>query len=196
MLCLGFLLLNPQGVSSESIKKDSATSEKVPSCESSEFKHFSIEGMPISFKDLPKSILLARNASMYYEDLKSGELKFKAYQSFTTPESKIECASPNPKIESTISFNAPVLLDLSEGKTVGNSIWQFNLIAKGQKVGLWNQASQLLSKSFKLEDWLTNNSDQISFYQVSHDQFEMVIRLADRFDEKILVVVFDSIKGL
>lgn len=189
MLCLGVLLLSSHGALSESLKK-------VPSCASSEFKRYFIEGIQVSPKDLPKSILIARNAQLYYEDLKGGELKFKAFQSFTSPESKIECATPNPKIESTLSFSAPVLLDLSGNNVVGNSVWQFNLIALGQKVGLWNQASQLLSKTFKLEEWLTSNNDQITFYQINHDQFEMVVRLADRFDEKILVIVFDSVKGL
>ena len=194
-LLVSILMIRDNVRAIEAHPSDEAAKNQVPSCNNI-FKKFSADGFQISSRELPKSILIAHNASIYFENIKSGELKLKATQSFVLPISKIDCASPDHGDSLAVNFTAPVLLDLSDRATVGNSVWQFNLMAKGQKVGIWNQVSQLLSHAFKFEDWLAVQKNEISFYQISHDQYEIVIRSQNKIDRKILVLSFDSVREL
>jgi hypothetical protein len=99
-----------------------------------------------SLDQLPKKIFVAQSADFLISEKVSG-LKLWGRQSFVSGEEKVVCATLRKSSETGFSMYAPTLIDLSGAHTVGNSFWQFHMIATEQRAGLWNQRSRFSARS-------------------------------------------------
>jgi hypothetical protein len=149
-----------------------------------------------SIKALPHLVLIGQRA-IYYAESKAGDFRLWGEQSFVKGQSRIVCASikESPKETDSQSFSiyAPTLIDLSGDKSIGDSYWQFHMIANPQQFGIWNKKSRLFPKTTDLESGLLKIGAQVQVIQISKDQFEIqFIRETEKMVET-LSVRFDAV---
>lgn len=133
------------------------------------------------FEALPKAVLVARDAEMWVEGREEGRaVKMHAYQSFmqakTRSQGKVLCGSTPEDFADRFSLMAPTLIDASVGQKVGNSMWQFQMIADRKAYSVWNKKSLGLSKADKLDVIFKNQQTPYRLYQVGHNEFELVVQ--------------------
>ena len=165
-------------------------SSEIPKCEEkpsflSERKEEIVQGLD----GLPRMILVARKASHYIES-RSGKTHLLSEQDFKgTGKSTITCASLADALPRSYSLYAPVLLDLTEKKKSPNSLWQFQLMANAKELGVWNHKTVLDSK------WLNQNAS-LKVYQLTHDEFEIMLIREFGGQTEYLSVRFEAISSL
>ncbi|PIS11781.1 MAG: hypothetical protein COT73_02160 [Bdellovibrio sp. CG10_big_fil_rev_8_21_14_0_10_47_8] len=147
----------------------------------------------VSLKSLPALVFVGKQAD-YYVEGKKKNLRLWGQQSFTRGEEKIICATlPSSQESDAFAIYAPALIDLSEEKKTGNSYWQFHMMVRPDKIGIWNKASRLFSKSRDLEEGLKKIGAQYQFFQRSRDEYELfLIRETDSITE-YLSIRFDAV---
>lgn len=97
----------------------------------------------IHTKNLPKALMVGRVAEVWIES-KDGQLKLHARHNFKNGQKEFLCADLPPNRRENFSFPLVTLLDRSEQKAAGDSVWQFQVMVNGSKLGLWSQKSGLL----------------------------------------------------
>jgi hypothetical protein len=143
-------------------------------------------------KTLPRLVLVGKRA-IYYAESKTGGFRLWGEQSFINGQSKIACASMKESDSQSFSIYAPTLIDLSGDKSIGDSYWQFHMIANPEQFGIWNQKSRLFSKTTDLESGLSKVGAQVQVIQISKDQFEIqFIRESEKMMET-LSIRFDAV---
>jgi hypothetical protein len=150
-----------------------------------------------SIDALPKMIFVGRKADYYVENKKEN-LKIWGQQSFVRAESKIICASAPVTMENNLGFSmyAPTLLDLTRSDNSGDSYWQFHLMPAPKQFGIWKQKSRLFSKAKDLETALSRIGAQIQIYQVTHNEYEMVLTRESEQSFEMLSVYFDAVSDI
>lgn len=164
---------------------------KVPVCQTSENsdKNF---GFKINYSDLPKTVYVARES---IQEIRGAELFVMSRQSFIKVGAKVECASYANNMSSHISFIAPVLIDLTNEQKTKNSFWQFQSMIKENKIGIWNQKTKSLNESHSFQDWLKINRAHIEFFQISHNQYMLLIQMKINKQDVIQKIYFDTISN-
>jgi hypothetical protein len=167
--------------------------DKVSDCQSRpEF----LEAKSLSnLKSLPSMVFVGKSAQYYVED-KNDHFRMWGEQSFVKGSSRIVCASATTEKSRDFSIYAPTLMDLTGDKSVGDSYWQFHMVANSRQFGIWNQKSRLFSKANDLESALGKIEGQVQFRQLSHDEYEMIITREDAATLEVLSVRFDAISNL
>lgn len=167
--------------------------DKVSDCQSRpEF----LEAKSLStLKALPSMVFVGKSAQYYVED-KSDHFRMWGEQSFIKGSSRIVCASASGEKSRDFSIYAPTLMDLTGDKSVGDSYWQFHMVANSKQFGIWNQKSRLFSKTNDLEAGLGKIEGQVQFLQISHDEYEMIITRENATTLEVLSVHFDAISNL
>ena len=136
-------------------------------------------GQRIAFSALPKALLLGRSAeiSVQGQDLQK-DFQIQESQSFLAAETKVLCASTpganfySKSEEFQTEIQAPVLLDLTQENSTGNSVWTFRTQVQKDKVISWNTVSKISSLSFSPNRSIGAQAS-VEVYQVSHDQFRI-----------------------
>lgn len=145
---------------------------------------------------LPHLVFVARKADYYVEN-KEQSFKLWGQQSFTRVDSKVLCATIPAFHEGLqdlrFSIYAPTLMDLTGDQKVGDSFWQFHLMADGTQVGIWNQKSRMYSKAKDFESRLAKMGVQVQVFQISHDEFEVILTRESKQFTETLSVRFDSV---
>ncbi len=148
---------------------------------------------------LPQMVFVGRRADHYVED-KTQNLKIWSQQSFTRAESKVLCASAalskSEKLSKGFSIYAPTLIDLSGDKKIGDSYWQFHLVAEAEKIGVWNQKSRVFSKIKDLEEGLQKTGAKYQFFQLSHDEYELILLKETSTSIEALSIRFDAVRDI
>jgi hypothetical protein len=149
----------------------------------------------LSLKNLPRVVLVGTSAE-YYVETKSTGLKLWGRQSFKSGKSEIVCGQMGQSQNSSFSLYGPTLLDLSGEKNVGDSYWQFHMIANTKNFGIWNKKTWLFPKTKDLEKGIEKTGAQMQVYQISHDEFEMVLTRDSDQAVETLSIRFDAIQNL
>ncbi len=148
-----------------------------------------------SIKDLPKVVLIGKRAIYYVENKNSG-FRLVGEQSFVKGQSRIVCATMPEVSSQSFSMYAPTLIDLTGDQSIGDSYWQFHMIANEKQFGIWNKQSRVFSKSKDLESGLAKTGAQIQVIQISRDQFEIQFsRESDKTNE-VLSIRFDALSQI
>lgn len=133
------------------------------------------------FGALPKAVLVARDAEMWVEGSSDGSpVKMHAFQSFVKPKTRalgrVLCGSTPMNFSDRFSLVAPTLIDVSAGRHVGNSVWQFQVIADNKGYSVWNKQSPSFSKASQLENLLRDQKSEYRLYQLNHNEYELLIQ--------------------
>ena len=103
---------------------------------------------------LPETVLVAREAEFYVEG--GSELKLYGYQSFLKKgpgSSQVLCGNHAPEARERFSLVAPTLIDTHKKSKIGQSLWQFQMVADGSKYSFWNMKSPSFTQQEALEQW-------------------------------------------
>jgi len=168
--------------------------EPVPECRTRP-EFFSHGKVLSSVKALPHLVFIGKRA-IYYTENKSTGFRLWGEQSFVKGQSRIVCASMANSDSQSFSIYAPTLIDLRGDKSIGDSYWQFHMIANTQQFGIWNKKSRLFPKTTDLELGLVKTGAHVQAIQISKDQFELQFsRESDKMIE-ILSIRFDAVTDI
>jgi hypothetical protein len=153
------------------------------------------------FEKLPKILLVAHEADYYVEAKTKGEdVRVHSYQSFTNAHSaensKVVCGTAKSLEDGRFSLFAPTLIDTTAKKEVGQSLWQFQLFTDKEGFSVWNQRSLAFSDKESLEKNLNKFGGNYRIYQLSHDQYEVVISKEEHGVMQYLSVKYDAVKSI
>lgn len=133
-------------------------------------------------KGLPKTVLVAREAQVWVEG-KTGTgapVRLYAVQNFLHPETRefgrVICGQTPVDFQQRYSLVAPTLIDASPERKVGNSLWQFQVIANSGQYSVWNRRSPTLTRSTNLEDLLRDQSSTAKIFQTGPREYEIVVQ--------------------
>lgn len=131
------------------------------------------------FESLPKKAFVAREAQMWVESQdEKNPLKLHAYQSFERNKetAQVLCGNAPTSLAERFSLMAPTLVDLNPTKEVGNSLWQFQVIADRGTYSVWNKKSHSMTKSVSLESLFKNRKSSYRLYQVGQNEYELLVQ--------------------
>jgi hypothetical protein len=153
------------------------------------------------FEKLPQMVLVANEAEYYVESRANGDdVRIHSYQSFSSVDakenSKIVCGSVKSAVSSRFSLFAPTLIDNTVGKKIGQSLWQFQMLTDSQGFSVWNQRSLAFSEKESLEKNVLKFGGNYRIYQLSHNQFEVVISKEVDGLVQYLSIKYDAVKSI
>jgi hypothetical protein len=127
------------------------------------------------FGKLPQIVLVANEADYYVESKNTNSsLKIHSYQSFTStsPKQKAKIICGNVKTTENFRFTlfAPTLIDTTNAKKIGQSLWLFQLLTDKEGFSIWNKRSLAFADDENLEKALLRFGGNYRIYQLSTDQ--------------------------
>jgi hypothetical protein len=154
-----------------------------------------------SFEKLPAVLLVASDAEFYVESKENGEeVKIHSYQSFkegSFEQSKVICGTlPKTANHNRFSLFAPTLIDTTPKKTVGQSLWQFQLLTAPEGFVVRNERSLALVKEQTLERNLEGFGGNYRIYQLGPQQYEIVVSKTTNSSSQYLSIKFDAVQSL
>lgn len=173
---------------------------RAPECETRpEFITEMRTEIPGGLKALPKTVLVARDAEMWVEGSDAGKaVRVHAYQSFVQQKSranaKVLCGSTPADFSNRYSLVAPTLIDSSADRRVGNSMWQFQVIADHKGYSVWNKKSPSLSNADHLESLMQDMKTTYRVYQVSHNEYELLLQKEDAGVVQTLSIRYEALR--
>lgn len=144
-------------------------------------------------------VLVARDSEYYIEARESGrETRARAYQSFI-PQKKMNsprviCGSAPEDLRSRYSMYVPTLIDRTDGKKIGNSIWQFQLMTDSNSFSIWNKQSPVLSEQMTFEKLLKESRAHYKLYYLGNNVYEIVMMREDAGAQHFLSIRYDLVK--
>lgn len=152
-------------------------------------------GPVLNLKSLPPMILVGKKVDYYVENRTSG-LKIWGVQSFKKGDSKILCASSGNFVSESFSMYAPTLIDLTDEKVVGDSYWQFHMIANLKQFGIWNKKSRIFSATKDLDAAFSKIGAQVQIVQHTHNEYELLFTRESEQSIEVLSIQFDAVSSL
>ncbi len=151
-----------------------------------------------SFSDLPSVVLIARDAEYFIEGHKDNErMKLYGYQSFLRPQAgRVLCGDASEKIKDRMSVWAPTLIDNQEEATVGQSVWQFQMLVDSGRFAFWNFKKPSLETRQGLESLIKASGATFKIYQRAHDEYEVLIVKKEGPMIQYLTVRYDAIRKM
>lgn len=174
--------------------KASGISVKIPEC-SARPDFLYQNKTEIDQGQIPKVILVGKRADHYVES-KNSKLKLYGSQSFKKSSSKVICGTARQRESQTFSLYAPTIMDFSSGRGLSSSVWQFQMMANPKEFGVWNQQSRILSKPEALQKRLQDIGGKVQFFQLSQNEYEMVISKETDSLQEYLSIRFDAVNQL
>jgi hypothetical protein len=152
------------------------------------------------FEKLPQLVLVANEAEYYVESKNSDtNLKIHSYQSFTSgggnEKSKIVCGNTKSSANLRYSLFAPTLIDTTKTQKVGQSLWQFQVLSDKDGFAVWNQRSLAFNDGENLEKALLKFGGNYRIYQLSHNQYEVVVSKETEGATQYLSIKYDAVKS-
>lgn len=148
---------------------------------------------------LPETVLVARNAEFYIEGEQAGApIRLHGYQSFlkSNSEAEVLCGNSAESVNNRFALMAPTLIDTHQKMKVGQSLWQFQMMAEGSKYSFWNLKSKTNGKKETLEAWLKNAGANYKIYQRTHDEYELLIVKKDKEVTQYLSIRYDAVSRI
>lgn len=156
--------------------------------------------IPGGLQALPKAVLVARDAEMWVEGQSSAgkDVRVHTYQSFvqekTRATAKVLCGSTPMDFSNRYSLVAPTLIDVSRDQRVGNSMWQFQVIAEHKGFSAWNKKSPSLSQNEKLEGLMRQMKTNYRVYQLSHNEYELLLQKEEGGVVQTLSIRYEALR--
>lgn len=151
---------------------------------------------PLNYKaHWPQVYFVAREVEFYIQGTHEGiDVKLHGAQNFlqTQKPAQILCANA-PNLEARWSMVAPTLIDSRQVPRVGESPWQFQVIAKKGLFAFWNFKSTTLQNPADLESVLKSSAIQYKMYQRSHDEYELLMTKVEHGLTYTLSVRYDAV---
>jgi hypothetical protein len=149
--------------------------------------------VPMGILGLPKMMFVARTADFVVATLKDKKpVRIHARQSFTTAKTDVVCADSGFP-EGSYAIYAPTLINFSANSSQANSVWQFQLMANKNQLGIWNTRSRLQSSQQDLSSVENQAGAQVQVFQTEHDRYELVIQRQVGESKEVLKIQFDAI---
>lgn len=149
-----------------------------------------------SLSKLPETVLVAREAEFYVESAgKTEPLKLHGYQSFLQKDAASEVLCGNSAVDAKERFAlfAPTLIDTHKNPRVGQSLWQFQMMADGSKYSFWNMKTPSFKSNGALEDYLKTSGATYKIYQKSHTEFELLLVKKTADATEYLSITYDAV---
>lgn len=149
---------------------------------------------------LPKlGVLVARDAEYYVEgQTESGDpIRMHAYQSFEdrAAGTRVLCGDSAKGMSERFSLFAPTLIDTTNSQ-VGNSVWQFQLMANGDKFSSWNMKSPVSSSAERLDKVLRKMGSKYRLYQTARNEYEMMVIQESHGVTEYLSIRYDAVSSI
>lgn len=145
---------------------------------------------------LPKNlILVAKDAEYYVEGLSEKNLRIHSFQSFAGQRKAAEVLCGSATAQSAglrLQMSAPTIIDFTPTQKIGNSLWSFQLQTSQNQVSAWNRKSPVVANKF---DKLFENGTDVRVFQLSHDEFEIVISKKEDGILKAVSIRYDAISN-
>lgn len=133
------------------------------------------------FEQLPKALYVAQEVEYYVEGSSPSGQPVQAYsvQSFESKNlnknPEVVCGDMSNDENRRYTMQAPTIIDSTINQKVGTTFWQFQLLSKDKELSAWNLKSPSLSRSIQLEKTLKDFKATYKIYQVSHNEFEVLL---------------------
>lgn len=152
------------------------------------------------FEKLPKLVLVASESDYYIESKASGaDIRIHSFQSFknagSKENSKVVCGFSKELASNRFALFAPTLIDTTAAKKIGQSLWQFQMLSDKRGFSVWNQRSLAFSENESLEKNVLKFGGNYRIYQLSPDQYEVVISKDEGGLVQYLSVRYDVVKN-
>lgn len=146
-----------------------------------------------SLDKLPSmGVLVAREAEYYIESKSGSALKVHGYQSFVSKsKNKILCGAGAKDLRERFALEAPTLIDTTQAQKIGNSMWSFQILSNGEQFSAFNMKS--LTGSHQMEKNLAKIGSRYQIYQVSPNEYEMMVVQEDQGVRQYLSIRYDAI---
>lgn len=153
------------------------------------------------FAKLPQLVLVANEVDYYVESKELEKtLKIHSYQSFANNspalQSKIICASSQSASVFRSSLFAPTIIDTTPSKKVGQSLWQFQMLADKEGFSVWNTRSLAFTGNEQLENALMKFGGNYRVYQLSRDRYEVVVSKEANGITQYMSIKYDAAKSI
>ncbi len=203
----GFLLLVLLSTTSFALKRDPAGRllrpefHSAPDCqERPEFLTELRNDFLGSLSRLPETVLVAREVEFYVEGNQKGEpVKLHGYQSFLKKDvgsSEVLCANSAPDLKERFALFGPTLIDTRKQPKVGQSLWQFQMMAEGSKYSFWNFKTPSFQQNETLEKYLKGTGASYKIYQKTHTEYELLLVKQIEGVTQYLSITYDAIPHL
>lgn len=165
-----------------------------------EFLTGSRQEVPGGWKSLPKTVLVARDAQVWVEGkTKSGSpVRLFAVQSFVNPETRqfgrVVCGQSPQDFHERFSLIAPTLIDASPDRKVGDSVWQFQVIANAGQFSVWNRKSPSMTRSTTIKNLLETEGSGYRLFQVGQREFDLVVQKDVAGVTQTLVIRYEALR--
>ena len=94
-------------------------------------------------------------------------------------------------LQERFAVMAPTLIDTTQAQKIGSSMWQFQILAKGDQFSAWNMKS--LNGSLQMEKNLAKIGSHYQLYQVSPNEYEMMMVQENQGVRQYLSIRYDAI---
>ncbi len=154
-----------------------------------------------SLDKLPQiGLLVARDAEYYVEGHtdSAASIKVHGYQSFVKPNSatKIICGQSAKTYQERFVAFAPTLIDTTSDRKVGDSVWQFQILADKDKFSIWNMKMPFSNSEKNLDKVLTQMGTKYRLYQISHNEYEMMVIQEANGITQYLSIRYDAVASI
>lgn len=150
-----------------------------------------------SLARLPETVLIAREAEFYVEGSEKGEaLKMHGYQSFLQKGlrgSEVLCGNSAPQLKERFALFAPTLIDTRKIPQVGQSLWQFQMMAENNRYSIWNMKTPSFKQGEALEDYLKTSGASYKIYQKTHSEYELLLIKKTEGVTQYLSITYDAV---
>lgn len=140
------------------------------------------------FSRLPNQVLVARIAEVWTSN-KSRGMKLLIRHNFKTMKSDVKCSRAPDQESMNLSVWIPTLIDLSNEKKWGDSIWQIQAITGEKKVGVWSQKTRLAPV-----DEVRKIAQKGVWRPVDSDSYELIWEQSSGGTKYSVRVVFDVLR--
>lgn len=143
----------------------------------------------LSFDGLPKSVFVGRVAHFWIES-KDGSVKVLMRQNFKTGQKEFVCANLKESLNEHFAMMGPTLIDRSNEQKAGSTMWQFQLLIQGGRLGVWNHKTRLITVNEFLSKQKSASGDvSLQWIEDSHLRIHRTVRNFDL----ILVIEYDHV---
>jgi hypothetical protein len=89
---------------------------------------------------------------------------------------------------------APTLIDASAEHKVGNSMWQFQVIADSKGYSVWNKQSPSFSRAATLDKSFKEEHANYRLFQISRNEYELQVQKSTGGVVETLSVRYEALR--
>jgi hypothetical protein len=134
---------------------------------------------------LPERVFVARSVEVWAEN-KSRGMMLLGHHNFKSMKADVHCSTPLQDGALNLTALVPTLLDRTQTKTWGDSLWQMQILSEAKRAGLWTQKSRLLSS-----DQARVIMQKGTWRFIDANTYELISEQGDKENRIVLRIVYD-----